>query len=223
MALVAHALLTLNEAKQYLVAPGTQADQNLEVAINAATDVMESRLDRRIVSRGNITEYHTVEPRTSVIRLSEKPTKSVTSIHESTDWPRVYDSTTLLASSGTLQGYEVDTEAGLVRRISYGLETWWAWGRRAVKVIHEAGYKGPDPNWSGTSTLPAIPWDLKQLALAITSAIYSEGERKGWGIASQQDPIGNIVRFMGWVPPSLMDQLDAIKRIEFERTWERAA
>lgn len=225
MALIDHALLTLLEAKDYLVAQGSAGDSRLETAINAATEVIEARLGRRLVSRGNITEYHSPEVSGTTIRLSEWPTHSISSVHESTDWPRVYDPTTVLATSGDSQGYAYDAEEGMVHRISYGTPILWACGRRVIKVIHEAGYKGVTAAWlsTGTAELPDIPWDWKQLALAVTAAIYSEGERKGWGVSSQQDVTGNFVRFMGWVPPSLMDQIDAAKRIVFEKTWERAA
>ena len=55
------------------------------------------------------------------------------------------------------------------------------------------------------------------------AGIFTEGGRHGWGIASQQDPLGNVVRFMGYVPPSLESKLYEYKRVDFERTWERAA
>lgn len=223
MDLISHALISLDELKGYVVATGDQANVNLTSAINGATEIIESRLDRRLVSRGSITEYHSPEVSSTTIRLSERPTHTLTSIHESIDWPRVYTSATLLAASGTLQGYEYDAEEGVVRRISYGSEILWACGRRTIKVVHEAGYKGCIQGWTGTSDLPAIPWDWKKLALAVAASIHMEGERKGWGISSQQDATMNLVRFMGWIPPSLMEQIDAAKRIVFEKTWERVA
>lgn len=226
--LVPHAVLTLDELKGYLVAVGDQGDTNMELAINAATDMMERRTGRRLATRSTysaptwtapITEYHTVgisAPRRTRIRLSEWPTIAAITVHESTAWPRVYDATSLLVE-GT--DYVVLPESGELQRISSGGLVWWAAGYRAIQVVHAAGYRvGETP-----AQASKLPYELKNIALYVAASIYSEGERKRWGVSSIQDPTGNLVRHMGPLPPSIEADLMAYRRVDVEKTWERAA
>lgn len=212
MATVAHAIVTLVELKAYGGWPGSSRDTAMEYAINAATDFLELRLGRRVVKRtageAAITEWHTLACPDNALFLGDFPVASVTSIHESTDSPRVYDATTLLAADE----YQLVASRGMVRRVESSIPRSWAVGHRTVQVIYTPGYEQA-----------SVPWDLKQVALFVAASVFQEGSRAGWGVSSTSDAAGNVTRFMGYLPPSMEQMLKLHERHILSRTWERAA
>lgn len=209
MSLSDHALVTLPELKTYMGVEGSAEDARLNEAINGATFWLERQTDRHFITRGSITEYHTVEAGQKTIRASHWPIISVTSIHESTDNPRVYDATTLL-TAGT--HYQHVAESGLIRRLSYSEPADWATGYRVIKLIFHYGY----------ATTAAVPDDLKQLCFFVASSMYKESDRGRWGMSSVTDATGSVTRFLGYLPPDMKEHLEMFRRREFERTWEAA-
>lgn len=227
MALSLYSFVDVPALKEYVGAGGDGQDGNYERALNAALRVVEGRQGREWVTRGSKTEYHSLRGGHRRIRMSQWPVKTVTSVHESTSWPRVWDSTTLLVE-GT--DYLVDNETGELRRIGGGGGlAYWACGERAVRVIRVAGYTQPfaASDTSGAYTraeaLDALA-ELTGLVLVIAAGIFKEGDTRGWGDTDTTDAQGAVRRALAYLSPSQLEALDSYRRIEFgERTWEIAA
>lgn len=216
MALLAHAMVSVAELKDYLGVSGTQQANQLERAINRATEWIETETGRHFVSRGALTEYHSVMECLDTIQLRQWPIVSVTSVHESTDSPRVYDSGTLLT---TATEYQAVSETGQIRRLSSAALTPWASGYRTVQVIYTAGYQDRTGDPSAASKLPA---DLEVLCLFVAAAIFKEADRERWGLSSVTDATGTVQRFLGYLPADMRAHLESYRRHEFSRTWEAA-
>lgn len=214
MALNAQALVSVAELKDELKYSGTGENLNLERAINRATAWLESEIKEHLVTRGDVTEYHTVYNRRTTLRLSHSRTIAITSVHESTALPPVYDATTLLTAS---TDYQHVAELGELRRLKSGALYPWITGYRAIQVIHSYGYRKLD----GTPTTAAlIPDDLKKLCLIVAAGMF-EGPHRARD-ESSADALGSATRFLGYLPPDQKDALDSYTRYEFDRTWEAA-
>src|SRR5512139_167388 len=122
-------------------------DSSLESALNTASLVVENYLNRTIVTRGSITEYHTFDRSTSDLYLLDWPSITVTNVWE--DSTRAY-ATPLVANTD----YIVSQPSGRITRIAGangGLQNWLR-GFRAVKVAYTAGYAVAD-----------VPADMKDV------------------------------------------------------------
>lgn len=108
------------------------------------------RATRRALTQTTLTEYHNGRGLETLL-LRDWPVISMTSIHESVDLPRVYDSTTLVSSSG----YVVDSELGIIQR---PFNPWYR-AFQSIKAIYVAGYA-------------SVPLDLEQLAIDLVVAKY---------------------------------------------------
>jgi len=217
--LVAHAPLALQTLKDYIPVQGTGADDRLKLAINGAAGIIEQRIGGRMLCTRDtaITDYFSPLPNMCELYLGDWPVFEVVSVHESTDVPRVYDATTLLVE-GT--DFEVVNPRGIIRRLSDGAgsRTTWASAHHSVKVAYKAGYK----TGAGTPTAAAaLPDEFVQAALFIATAIYKESDRGAWGVSAQSDAMGNVTRFMGYVPPSIRELVDQHRRYEFDDIRER--
>lgn len=203
--------ITSTEFRERFGAGGTGEAANIDAACNIATMTMEQRIDRLIVSRGSITEYHTLGPLDcfSSIYLGQWPWITVTSVHESLSNPPVYDATTLLVDGTGFEKVAPDR----LRRLSSGVPASWARGNRAIKVVYTAGY----------ANTAAVPWDLKHVAFVIAAAIFEEQTKHRFGISSASDGAGNFQRFVGYFTPQLDELLAPYKRRDAHRTWELAA
>jgi hypothetical protein len=133
-----YALASLQELKDYLPAHGDTEDDGLTKALNRASAILEARTDRHFVTRGELTEYHSVYDGRRLLELSQAPVISITSIHESASLPPVYDADSLLVPE---EDYLVDRERGLVDRVCTGIPIGWASGRRAIRVVWSYGYR----------------------------------------------------------------------------------
>lgn len=220
MSVANHALVSLATLKAYLVVQGSSQDANLERAINAATELIEQAMGgREVVSRGSLTEYHSLGPEdiTPEIMVGQWPIATVTSVHESVGWPRTYDATTVLVE-GT--DFELVKPVGIIRRLTSGGPRQWATGSRAIRVVYSGGYKGQDGN---PATAEDVPARLQQVALYVAASIFKEGDLKRWGVSSVSDAQGSVTRFMGHLPPSVKDILRGSRNYNVHRTWERAS
>lgn len=224
MALSAYALVSLANFKAYLGAAGVGQDGNYTSAINAATAIIEREVDRELVTRGDVTEFHSpgwnqelyLGVGRAELYTGQWPIISITTIHESIGQPPVYDATTLLAASS----YELLKPRGLVRRLAGYGAGYWASGNRAVQIVYSAGYQKTDG-------LPAaaapVPDDLQQACMFVAASIAKESDRKQWGVSSSSDALGNVTHFMGYLPPSMREMLSHYRRLGFGGTWERAS
>ena len=214
-ALSTYALVSVEEAKAHLLTPGPGQDGFLEQAINRASDLIEAYLDRQIVTRGELTEYHSMATRGSPVYsenlyVLQWPILTVTSVHEDTAWPRTYAAGVLLVV-GT--GYELAKAKGLIRRLGSGGPTHWATGSRAIRVLYGAG----------VANTAAVPARIKAVAHRLVANIKGEMERKAHGILAQSDSLGNFTRFG---PSTLTDDMKADlaseRRMEMSWTGEAA-
>lgn len=215
MTLPANAFVSLSDLKTYLNLAGSNQDAQLEVAIGAASGCIESYLKRQIPSRGAITEYHSLECAGAELYLGDWPIVSVTSVNE--DSTRTYGSTGLLVVD---TDYIVSKRSGkLVRAVLGGGARGWLSGFRTVKVVYLAGYMPPDASTPAGAT--AIPEDLRLVCLEVAAAIYSEADRKRWGVSAVSDAMGNLTRYLGYMTQDIRDRLAPHVRREVAGTWDR--
>lgn len=183
MSLSTYALVSLTELKDHLSVGGAGKDVALEDIINRVSDEIEQYLDRQIVTRGSLTEYHTFTEGACELRTLERPITAVTTVHEDTSLPRTYAATTLLVS-GT--DYHAVNPSGVIRRINgAGLLRSWATGYRAIKVVYAAGY----------ASTAAVPTRIKTVALRYAALIWDEQKRGAFGVSGASDSLGNYTRF----------------------------
>lgn len=126
------------------------------------------RYCRRDFSSSSRTEY----PRggSTKITLGNFPISAITSIHESTSVPRVYDATTLLTTSD----YVADLDTGVIERVGT-----WARGTRAIQVVYDGG--------------PAsVPADVNRAAVKLVAFWFEN--RKFIGVTSLSAPEGSTTR-----------------------------
>lgn len=215
MAISTYALISLAELQTELSIQAPGKNPTLESIINRVSDEIETHLDRKIVSRGSLTEYHTLrnfgEPvYVSDLRTLEWPIIAVSSVHEDTDWPRTYGDSYEL-TLGT--DYEL-AESKIIRRLNTSGPTCWNTGHRAVRVVFSAGYA----NTAG------VPARIKAVALRYAALIWAETERDQHGVSGASDSLGNYTRF---APTKLTDDMKAALASEGRRSFwssgERAA
>lgn len=211
MALYSYSILALDELKRYLGVQGTEKDDLLEDIANEVTDEFERHLGRLLVTRGAITEYHTLPSgwslRTTELRPRQWPIITLTSVHESLDWPRVYTAATLLTVA---EDYEiVRVQRDYIRRLG----SHWPCGTRTVKLVYAAGY----------ATTAAVPGRIKAQAKAYAALRWAELNRGAFGVSSMSDPQGNFTRFgAARITPDMAAALLDDTRVERSETAEAA-
>lgn len=223
MAVPNHSIISVAELKGHLNAGGAEQAANLELACTIASAAIEARVNRRIVSRGSITEYHTIRASEQLEELyvSQWPIATITTLHEDETWPRAYGAGSLLVA-GT--DYEI-VGPDRIRRLasSGGWPSWWKVGTRIVRNVFVAGYQGLDGTPTALNGGQALPYDLKQAALFVAASIFKEADRQRWGVSAVTDATGNYTRFLGYFTPAIDEMLAPYRRVEFHRTWELAA
>lgn len=181
-----YSLLSLEELKEELRVDDDGKNLALTIIANTVSDVIEAYLGRQIVTRGSLTEYHTMEANgdsigITVLSLLEWPVITLTSVAEDTAWPRTYG--TLLVS-GT--DYQANNPTGRIHRLaSPGARYLWATGFRAIRVIYSAGY----------ATTAAVPQRIKSVARRLAGVMWEEYKRDWRGVSSVSDQIGTFTRF----------------------------
>ena len=212
MALSSYALIDLPTLKSYKGVEGTGEDDRLISAINAASAWIETATERHFVTRGAVTEYHSLDKwGIHTITLSQSPIITLTSVHESTGSPRVYDATSILTTATDYLAVS-NVDRAQIRRLSSSDLTDWAVGYRCIQVIYSYGY-------ASTATIPA---DLAFLATYLAYSIYKEADRGWHGMVSVSDAQGSVTRLGRHLPPEMKAVLDGYTRVMFERTWEVA-
>lgn len=171
-----------SELKPYLNINPTDDDKDelLDQVNDYARHLIEAYLGRLLVTRGAITEYHSIWRVSPNLYALQRPIISVTTIHE--DAAAEYGASTLLTVT---TDYVVSKPQGKIIRVDTNLQTSWTTGFRAIKMIYTAGY----------ANTAAVPSDIKFAALRTCGLIWSEVSGKQHGLASISDDMGNISRF----------------------------
>lgn len=222
MALSTYSLVSVEEFKFYAQIGGESQDPLIEHVLNETSEVIEAHLGRWIVTRGSLTEYHTMAvagdwKHLSELRTREWPILAVASVHEDTDWPRTYGADYLLTVA---TDYEVvaPSQSGLrsfIRRLTEnGGPSTWETGSRAIRVVYTAGY----------ANTAAVPSRLKGVALRYATRLYREIARQQQGVSATSDAFGNVTRLgAAGLTPDMITALEGERRVEFYETGERAA
>lgn len=186
MSILSHSLVTVAELKDEINITGSGRDATIEEIANRVTALIEGHLDRKIIERvaGTVavsyTEYHSIDRTVEDIYLREWPVVSITSVQEIQTWPATY-ATTLAGNTG----YFLDAKASRLTRIDSTGVSYWAIGRRSVKVVYRGGY----------STLAEVPYEIRDVARRLGATLYKEVDRGQQGISGYSDSIGNFTRF----------------------------
>ena len=125
------ALITLDEAKEYLKVSGTADDQIISTLINAVSGLVCGYLNRNLV-RATYTEYYSGDGSQSLM-LRNYPVVSITSIYE--DDLREWASGALIDHA---EDIIIQKDSGLLRNWN-GRATWLT-GHANIKVVYVAGY-----------------------------------------------------------------------------------
>ncbi len=217
MAISDYALVSVPEFKDHSAIQGPGKDTTLENIINRVSDEIEQYLDRQIVTRGELTEYHGLRNSAGAVfasdlRTLEWPIISVTTVHEDTAWPRTYGASYLLTDATE---YETVKPTGIIRRLntSFG-PTYWNTGHRAVQVILNAGY----------ANTAAVPERIKAQALRYATLVWAETQRDQHGVSGASDSLGNWTRFSAAkLTDDMMAALTSERRLRAWESGERAA
>jgi len=206
-----YALVSLTELKAKLMVGGDALDDAMERCIDRATSMIEEHLDRQIVSRGELTEYHNPRPGMCDLYPGEWPIISIQQVCEDVAIPRTYGASTILMSDTDYE--RVARPAEKLRRLNSGDIYSWEPGRRTVRIKYNAGY--------ATASVPA---HIKGVALDLCALYYREDERKKQGISGASDATGNWTRFgPATLTPEMKSLLGGERREMWPMTWERVA
>jgi hypothetical protein len=206
MALDPKALVTLADFKAFGGWTGSNKDDAMERAINAASAFVGNHLGRTLCDASLLTpwartEYHSFDAYTNELWMVDWPIVSITSVHE--DASRAYGAAALLVEN---TDYVVDKPQGRLYRVSSsaGPGT-WAIGWEAVKVIGVLGYRDHAglPVAAGT-----VPSDIKDVVCWVAGRLFQEAEQKRFDVQSATDATGTVTRFSASrLPPMMQDVL----------------
>jgi hypothetical protein len=172
------AYVTLGEAKEWARAniEGNPEDDALNLFINAASRNLDNHLNFEVVSRGKITEVHTIR-RTdwSQIWLLQRPLIEVVSVHE--DPNQDFNTDSLLAADE----YTVDNERGMITRVNTGWPTYWILGFEVVQAIYKSGFADTE----------SVDWEYKSLCLETVAQYYYHATRKQFAVSAIKDQAGD--------------------------------
>lgn len=181
MSVSTYALVSLAELKGVIGidAAATGQDATIEGVINRASEAIEAYLQRQIVTRGSLTEYHAMSPRAILLNTLQWPITSVTSVQEG-QWSGSWTAAATL-TAGT--DYVADNAAGQLVR----LYTFWQPGFDGVKVVYAAGY----------ASTSVVPGPIKEVCLGLAARKYGQIRRGGdFGAQTTTDAMGTVSRFL---------------------------
>jgi len=205
-------LISFDEAKIWFDDANLQEKGDLvEAVITGCSSVIEDYLNRRLVTRGTITEYHWLERASHELYLSRYPIIAVTSVHE--DANREYGASYLLTAN---TDYIVVTDEGKLIRTSSattGVRN-WLMAFEGTKVVYTAGY----------ATTAVIPGTIKDVTKRLAREVYVEITKDLAGMISANDAMGTISRIgPAMLTSGMKHDLAKYRKLEFSRTWTRVS
>lgn len=223
MALADHALSDVAELNKALGGQDSDSgtfDSQKEEIINGRTPEVEAYLDREIVTRGDLTEFHTVQPRTKEIYISQFPlvgTAADVAVYEDTGWEGKAAGSRYPAALTLNTDYlviELPEPLPFVKL--YRVGAYWPTGYRAIKVFVNDG--------CGYADTDEVPAGIKDAFHELCALAWRDQSRKERGLASRSDNSGSVSRFVpALLTTALKDRLRPYRRKDFCPTWERAA
>lgn len=202
-----YALIDEEEARRECRLPEDGADGELinDLLVEWSAD-LEAELDRLIVSRGTITEYHSFSHASAELYVHQWPiiSGSVSSIHEDTD--RSYGATSLLTeNTDYIIDYGDGTKRARIIRVDGSSPRPWDRGFEAVKIVYQGGF-----------TTASTPLQLKRIVREGLAASYRDITGQSQLAQSLSDGAGSFARFG---PPFLTKEqrrrVSGYKRMEF--------
>jgi hypothetical protein len=193
------------KVKTFLDISGSGDDANLTAIVPAVSLVIESYCRRAGVMFQNgedVTEYPRIDGVAATkLFLRRYPHAEVTSIHQSEDLPRVYDSTTVLTAD---EDYIVDDALGIVYRVD---GSFWSTEPRAVRVVYDGGYTA-----SGDDVYPS---ELELAANMICAAVLQKAKTRSYHATSFDVGDGGVggIRFDD-IPMSAREILDRYREAQ---------
>jgi hypothetical protein len=153
----------------------------LDVAERTST-MIENYLERHLVTRGALTEYHTAGG-SDPCRLFARqwPFITITTINEGSIVAGTWTSSYLLVAADYVT--EVDN---VIVRLSGSDPTPWMEGFRRVRLVYQAGY----------ASTAVIPQHIKDVAAKLASRVWAEKKRGQAGAQSVSDGMGSVTRFL---------------------------
>lgn len=131
-------------------------------------------------------EYHSLDPDDpTCFQPLEWPVRTVFEVNE--DASRTFGATTRLVSGTDYQLVSADSkrcDRSSLLRLSSSLQTVWAGGWRANKIVLASGY-----------TAAGVPQDLRDVCRRLTQLIDDEVSKGRLGMSSMSDALGNFTRF----------------------------
>lgn len=183
MAVSTYALVSLAEAKAAIPVVGSGNESAIEDLIDGVSVVIERTVGRHFVTRGSLTEYHTMRASTCDLYPRHYPIISVTTIHEDADWPRTYPASSALDVGDDYElAHSDDSGEWWIRRLSTGGPFPWALGSKAIKLVYAAGY----------ATTAVVPDDIKRVALSAIARGYERIRSTSGGVDSRSDGVGTV-------------------------------
>ena len=186
-----YALASLDEMKRAcgvdvltVQAEGNNFLDNLFDSLEFASDEIERFLERHLVTRGALTEYHTADKaQRSELFLGQFPVISITSVTEGY-WSAgaFVTGTTLIAGTD----YINDAATGRLIRLSGADQYSWQSGFERVKVVYAAGY----------ANTAAVPDKIARVCLALAARRFHEVNSQSAGVQSKTDGLGTVTRFL---------------------------
>lgn len=199
-------LIAADDLKAEVGVAGTGKDSQITGICGRVTQVIEDYCERVFVTAGAVTEYHSLVESTPDLYLSQWPIITITSVAESSVWPRDFSSA-LVAETD----YHALKPEGRLQRWNSGGVGYWQTGHRTVKVVYTAGY----------ATAAAVPKAVTDVALRLGALLWREIDKQMQGISSASDALGNVTRFgHPRLTPEMKEALNPYRRVELNGTWE---
>lgn len=198
-------------------------DDRKEAILNQLLVEIENLLDRQIVTRGSLTEFHSLKDGgRRVLYVSQYPligaTNTIT-VHEDPNWEAApasaYGASALLVENVDYFVIKLAEEPAPYVKL-YRLGRAWATGYRRIKVAASSG--------CGYANTAAVPTAIKGVCLEVAARAWRDRSKGEIGLLSRTDGMGTITRQL---PALLLEEdkrkLRPYRREDLAPTWERAA
>lgn len=195
MALNSNHLVTLAQMRIWFGVPvatvQAEIDAIYELCINAASDMIERFLDRRLITQAYTVQLDGNAQRT--IYPGQWPITSVTAVYDSTSW--TWDATTLISSADYVVGEDEITLK------QYNFRS----GEKNVRVEYTAGYDSPSAPGSN-----ALPSTISHACYMLTEWLYAMRSDRRIGV-SNKSKTNESVGFIDGIPAFIAEMLAPYK------------